>query len=693
MNARISLLCVTLFALVALQANAQPAELVSATTPPAERPLGHASYDFPGGIVYCHNDQAVYWDLKSGKELELTSDLDGAVVKPPFAASLNGEWLAWRQGSKFWVRQLTEGKPKAIKYTNEDKKWHSDAVAKKRANLSPGEEHFVWENDAVSRMSLSPDGGRFSFEAYCQKPGWVLKKPSPNPVAFAQMCEAARSRNPSGGRINLGPGSPNSIQGLMNNGAALPTYAFVDDTYMGTFLLSAIYNENHISKRHDIYTPAFGDTAESPDAPVYAATPQDIVRSGGSHGGRVLPIGLNGGWSPTPPGSVSPFVKKSACCLAFSGEIWKNGIRLVYFINQAEGRWGPIHIRRVDNDVNTLYDNSKISWKPNSNFPTKTTAWEIPVSLPSCEGLAVRPDGSLAVWSAGNVYLVDYSEMKKGIDAEYRIGFGVFQVKSTTLAQGIFGTCMNWVSNDAFLFSDKKGQLCLWRQGNVEKLYKDVEGYFCYCSVSPTDAHAARVKLEADHAAEVAEWERTHPAAPEKHLPKYNPGELKVAAAEAVALTSQSGSDKYQLFKIREQTRFSIGRMPGFKWEYAKKIGDTGAATLSSPVIKSITGLMQAKHLPGKHIEDIDDPTLCFAGIAPPVDSGQKLAGGAPRPVNNHGTCYLGGSLIVRYNKLKDRYFAVELVSIDPDTETVVYKKRFWPDNGPESTRVASTTK
>ncbi len=321
MKSLTSLFCL-MFVLFAFNANAQTSTTTSTAT-------GSGYGTIPGGIVW-PDGNAIYYDFATQKETNLTADLKGAMVKAPIAASINGEWLAWRQKYKFWVRPLLKEKPYAIQY--DDKKNHKKS--------SPGlMKDFVWQSDAISRMSLSPDGTRFSFETLCQKPGWILVDHG-KPVA-AQAYQSGQKPRPSG------PEWP-GVAWLF------PLYAYrSNEQCWGIFYLSTIYNQGG----GGIYRPRFGNVIDHPSCLVFRASPQDLTA-------EIGPPGAGGQWTGEAGGSkLSDHLyddcglKKSAHFLAFSGpEMWKNGTKLVYFIYQIGNQWGPIEIRRLDSKVNKVYD-------------------------------------------------------------------------------------------------------------------------------------------------------------------------------------------------------------------------------------------------------------------------------------------------------------------------------------------------
>ena len=393
---------------------------------------------YPGGIVYSDGTSAIYCDFATGKETNLTGDLKGAVVKWPFAVSQNGEWIVWKQGPKFWVRAFPKGTPYAIQYREEDKK----------KNIC-----FSWQS-SVTRMLLSPEGTRFSFEGPNQGPSWNL----------------VRQGNP-------------------------PFYGLRMGTYNGIFMLSTIqnvYREQAFSL--GIYHPKFGNEAQYPNTNggPYNCSDQDdkawkkwygFAQVG--NGTRIGPI-PSAGWRESIGGGIyaNKNVKKSAYFLTFADhEMWAKGKKFVYYIYHTDdGKWGPIEIRLVSSEINTPEGDNYEFWTTESWEFTEARnvvkAWEIPVSLSSCEGLAAKPDGSLTVLSGGNLYLIDHYEIEKGMSASKVVGVfssthkckfvdydnNVFRVQASLIAKGLIAGCLQWVSNDSFIFLAEDNSVYSWKQ-------------------------------------------------------------------------------------------------------------------------------------------------------------------------------------------------------------------------------------
>ena len=124
---RIGLACL-LFALSPVAALAQ-------SRSQSDSPYQPQDDEITGGIIYSDGKDAIYYDFKTGKETNLTSDIENAQVTWPFGAASDGSRIVWPRKSKFWVRQLPGKKPYAIRYKNDR---HHDHVC-------DTVEDFVWE--------------------------------------------------------------------------------------------------------------------------------------------------------------------------------------------------------------------------------------------------------------------------------------------------------------------------------------------------------------------------------------------------------------------------------------------------------------------------------------------------------------------------------------------------------------------
>jgi hypothetical protein len=86
-----------------------------------------------------------------------------------------------------------------------------------------------------------------------------------------------------------------------------------------------------------------------------------------------------------------------------------------------------------------------------------------------------------------------------------------------------------------------------------------------------------------------------------------------------------------------------------------------------------------------KDLDEVTNPSQYFAGTKFNLEPDSYLnSKGKPTPCSSG--LHLGWSLILRYDKLPDKYFGVQLVEVRDGT--VVYKKRFWPGT-PEPPRIA----
>ena len=493
--------------LFALVANAETSYTSSAlSTSPT---YANSNASIPGGVVWSDGTHAIYYDLHAKTETNLTGDMKGAVAKWPVAASANGEWLMWHQGGKFWTRQLPKGAPYAITYSDYEK--------------NKVEKPFLWQNP-IGSLKLSPNGYRFGFETVCEGGSWELAKPG----AF---------------------GNP-------------PYYAWRNNSFVGIFYLSTFFNTNHAEslREHQIWWPLLGNLVTRPPVPFMSSVADNLKSYDEKVSGMPANAGQQGVGAaegikfPESPACGNWNIKHSARFLAFTGpEMWQSGKRLSYSILQTdEYHWGPIEIRLLDNKTTEERRYQGID-KPSQLKGMNVSYWEIEVFPRSCEGIAIKPDGSPTVLSAGDLYMADHYEVEQGmanakleivpftgisvkdkqecINANRKLLPGytgdatplfnkkgveasnnVFKVKWTKIAYGFEGRCIQWVSNDSFLFLSKNNELCLWKNGVVETLRSAVPSEFCYCNVSPFETATAiehgNGKTGTDHNSEVAKEAR-----------------------------------------------------------------------------------------------------------------------------------------------------------------------------------------
>jgi hypothetical protein len=674
------------------------ASIANAETP--SLPASGSGYSaIPGGIVYSDCKDAIYFDFATGKETNLTCDLDGAVVKPPIAASITGEQLAWRQDSKFWVRQLRKGMPFVIKYQKEKPRKLADGTVEKN--------DFIWQSDAVADMHLSPDGKRFSFEAACHRMGWVLKSSLNWKQSHMTLEQIIETR----GHVNATPADMNTF--------TYPQYVFVNDPFFGIYYLSTVGNGSNTNNQasnfygEEIYEPAFGNVIDNPDVN-YFAFKEDWERNLKLRGGN-NPFGsLSGGGSISGLGRSQYLyndlaIKKSARFLCFaSPESWKNGKKLAYFIFNIGNQWGPIEIRLLDNDIRSTCHTISDGGCGYDKFK----AWEVFVAFPSCAGLAVRPDGSISILgSNGSLLLLDGADMEKGmLEAEIKVektgkGLKVVNIPSTQfygkprqIAQGVMARWLQWVSNEEYLclgpdnlvYSQKLG-------GGAKKVHDAIQSNFCYVVKAPPDTPAIEVQvIQAEKfgqqvpAIQVSNSEQLAQPAPIAHNAKasHKPVRKVSVVKPSVAKGGIIGEKKIksdgelksrwsQLFQARENVRFSVGSMGRFVWG---RLTDN-SAVLHIPENEPLAGFMQSAWVPDKSIEQIDDPAQYFKDQPFPTRNIDKEKTGA-----TESGCFPGGTKLVRYSKLMGKYFGVELIKVSPDS--TVYKKRAWPDNSPELIKV-----
>ncbi|TSC94559.1 MAG: hypothetical protein CEN87_400 [Parcubacteria group bacterium Licking1014_1] len=425
----------------------------------------------PGGIVYSDGKNAIYYDFETKESKSLTSDLaDKAIVKYPFAISDNGKFLLWLQNSRFYVRELPIGIPRPAQYAGMTATSRGENKTEYKQQDKDVKD-IIWQGSDIKNLTLSPDGARFAFDSMVQKPSWVFtNKTVP------------------------------SSKGL------LPFYAKMMDSYSGIFYLSTILHIIRPNEKGPL-DPRYGSPVQIPPAPMFMASRQDLPASLSNVREK---IGTGGEVDTTPMLCYKATLKKSAHYLAFQNlQNWKKGSKLAAYIYQIDNQWGPIEIRTLDSKTwggandkvrqGTIYFNAKAEESMGSL--RKPREWEIRVSFKSCEGLYWKPDGSLTVQSAGDLYSIDASKIQEGIDrsevekrqsiynknqiALYPVN-NVFAVEPRLISRGINASCIFWVSDEAFLFLAKDMTVWLWNKGAKEKaLDSPIPSEFYYCAISP----------------------------------------------------------------------------------------------------------------------------------------------------------------------------------------------------------------
>lgn len=477
MNAKTVLLCVC-FLFFGLCANAY------------ER-----AQQIPGGIVYSSGKDAVFLKLSTKEKFNLTSDLSEA-VKPPLAVSENGKWLGWFQDFRFHAKELPIGSSRIIRAEVMGSK--GDVNSRKGETRTViGKEDIVWQRE-IRNFSLSPDGARFAFESLHAAPSWMLLDQG-NPKSVARAVAAG-----------IDPLKNDMVFGT------LPLYVKKVDSFNGIFYLS-ITDNRYSPPSTSPFTPAFGNVVEWPPSVLFKATPQDLgfnldprtILKPLGHG--LLGTGTNGGEVKNDIRVYSSVtVKKNASLLTFQKlRAWESGQKKAAFIYQVGSQWGPIEIQTLDEKrqyEKDYHSPDRIkSFAKDSvpeNYQGKARELEIQTMFPSVEALAWKPDGSLSVFSQGNVFLVDYRQIQSAFDRSHmemvkdehdrkRVNplsaNNVLQPQLELVAKGIKGTCFNWVSDYSFIFLGTDNNVYLWNQGSVEKI-ADSTGEFSYCSLSPLES-------------------------------------------------------------------------------------------------------------------------------------------------------------------------------------------------------------
>jgi len=459
-----------------------------------------------GGIVYSNGKDAFFLELSTGKNFNLTSDTSETVVIKSPVISDNGKVLLWFQDSKFYFRRLPMGPVRAVQV---NKAVYKKAGKNKRVSIGTDDiiEDIVWQGGDIKNITLSPDGSRFAFDTKFQSFGWVLYDKG-NPVALEKFAAA---------------GMLTDVNMLRNDliSSTLPIYIKKIDSFNGIFYLSTIYNKEGSHSDDPIEDnfahPRYGNLVKRPpdlffkavdQSPNLKLPPNTLIKPLG-HGLYGLPLNYGGeAIDGKLPKNIytTRCTKKNAHYLTFQNfKNWEEGRKLAAFIYQIGDQWGPIEIRVLDSKKQNGTGDEFIqgrSWyhcSEEKDLPEhlqKPREWEVLVFSKSCEGLSWRPDGSLAIQSEGDLYLIDSSQLQDGFDKSKVIKKrkkntlnikpydNIFPAEPKLIAKGIKGTCLTWVSDSSFLILGPDNNVYLWNQGDVKKI-ADSTGEFTYCSKSP----------------------------------------------------------------------------------------------------------------------------------------------------------------------------------------------------------------
>lgn len=454
--------------------------------------------DIPGGIVYSNGKDAIYHDFENKGNKSLTSGYSQTIVKHPFAVSDNGKTLIWMQESKFWVLDFPLGTPKAVPVNKAVKEkignnYHSSA-------LTDIVEPMLWQNgDNIKNMAVSPDGKHFTFDSDTSDVGWVCLDPG-DPKAFARLWAAGTYNNFQKSIIEIGDMRFN----------VLPFWGKRNDLFHGIFCLGTKYNRLSFPADNP-FAPVFGNVIEWPRVPLFRTTTQDSSLPVEVREIKQPPTGnSNLIWLQGKPDNDvrvynQPNIKKNACFLTHQKTGGKSA-----FIYQIGPQWGPIEIKTFNDgkdyeSLNTMspYDEMQISFnkKNAENENLQARELEIQTSFPSVEGLAWMPDGSLTVFSQGNVFMIKNADIESGF-ARSRVEIIaednknwlhtkqtnniLLRPKLELIAEGIVGSCFNWVDDSSLLFLAPNNNVYLRTREKMEKI-ADAIGPFCYCSGSPFD--------------------------------------------------------------------------------------------------------------------------------------------------------------------------------------------------------------
>jgi len=373
---------------------------------------------------------------------------------------------------------------------------------------------ILWQRP-VRNIAISPDESNIMFESVHNGLAWTYERMLTDPIPLAEARDPQKLANSN--RWN----------------ELLPYYSTKPASCIGIFCMSKDYNQSN-APGPDPYAPRYGNVCEWPPVPWYRHSIDARGYSWRAQGepadgqGRVYP---NRG------------VAKSAFFPCFQGpQLWQKQKLMAFIFRLQNGQWGPIELRTVDSPVcGSGYDNNPdvvldrgtcgvISQEfrrlyPNfyrspghsaSNCPVesknykldarylKPRHWEIQIqALTSCNGIAWTPDGSLTILDGtGNLYRISRKDIEKafyqsGIVREPAPGKGSFFIKPSNnmirlvpelIGSGIYGSCLQWVSEQEFIFLSQDN--CVWRctKNAKEKLVGPLPSKFYYCAKSPLNS-------------------------------------------------------------------------------------------------------------------------------------------------------------------------------------------------------------
>ncbi len=455
------------------------------TMEPSSLPPTTITLEIPGGVVASNGKDVLYYDFRTKKRTNLTSDIKDVVVSGSFAISENGKTLVWVQDNKMWstlpcsprfLKQLRLGNKKYILQCGLFLLDKSPKEIVKHYGLI---DYTIPPKQKIRNLSLSPKGWQLSYEL------------DQEDTALVQV--------PPGSKLDKQWLKKASYPTLREPYMKYPLYEQQKDTYQAihAVTIDGIMIEDDVcfGTLGFIAWCRLGNTASCPPTIPYRYMDEDWekVRPPATPG-EILPIQTTWkSWPSTfhqvgfgqigliPTEAAKRFsIKRNACF-----GTWSKDSKLFALIYQTSMGWGPIEIH--DPAQPRIFG---VDYKKRIKPGMKAGVYEISILLKSCDGLAFKPDGSLTYLSEGKVFSLDGTEIKKGIDGSSIIAnpdpeyYGpipannVFSIAGAPVAEDVYGSRICWMSDHAFIFRNKEAHCISGTRANQRNFSMDCQNNF-----------------------------------------------------------------------------------------------------------------------------------------------------------------------------------------------------------------------
>ncbi len=334
--------------------------------------------EIQGGIVFSDGKNLVYCDFTTKQRINLTGDTEESIGNDPFTVSEDGTTLFWIKDRKLWIKLLPNGKSYTLKRNifkpiGNDRtiaNGITDVIVPQSAKnivVSRNGNNISFELEKIDKsMELVKSGSELDkiwftkFEPHIRQywPLYIAKKGACNAVVFFK-------KDINGNMPLLSP-----WQYCGNTNFCAPVWPFRTN-------------------------PAYFSNPEKLNSPLVFDGPEyDIEANVSLMGNECI--------------KRFSFRRDGHFAAWLAAENPEEELFAVIY--QTPFGWGPIEIRGNSQDRR-----DSATGKVSKNL--HPGIYEIPVLLRSCEGLAWKPepDGGLAFFSEGTVFLLNGEQIKNGI--------------------------------------------------------------------------------------------------------------------------------------------------------------------------------------------------------------------------------------------------------------------------------------